>query len=71
MAASRNPAVGGVLLSTGLTLGVSGYLLVGAVMLRAGGQALPTDAMAALGSSLVLLSGVLLWVGVAILPQRI
>ena len=71
MAAAKDPLVGGVLVSTGLTLGVSGYLLVAAVLLSAAGQVLPTDAMAALGSAFVLLSGVLLWLGVVILPVRI
>ena len=71
MAVARGPLVGGVLVSTGLTLGVSGYLLVAAVLLRAASQALPADAIAALGGALVLLSGVLLWLGVAILPVRL
>ena len=71
MAATKGPRAGGILVSTGLTLGVSGYLLVTAVLLRAASEALPADSIAALGSAFVLLSGVLLWLGVVILPVRI
>ena len=71
MAAAKDPLLGGVLLSAGLTLGVSGYILVAAVLLRTASEALPPDSMAAMGSTFVLLSGVFLWLGVAILPVRI
>ena len=68
MAVAKGPIVGGLLVSTGLTLGVSGYILVAAVLLRAASDVLPADSVAALGSGLVLLAGVLLWLGSVFLP---
>ena len=71
MAVAKGPLVGGLLVSTGLTLGVSGYILVAAVLLRAASEALPPNSVAALGSALVLLGGVLLWVGSVVLPVEV
>lgn len=71
MAVAKGPIVGGLLVSTGLTLGVSGYILVAAVLLRAASDVLPADSVAALGSGLVLLAGVLLWLGSVFLPVKL
>lgn len=68
MAAGRSQLVGGIVVSTGLTLGVSGYVLVVAVLLRAASDVLPADSVAALGSALVLLGGALIWIGGVIVP---
>lgn len=70
MAVSKGSLVGGIRSSTGLALGACGYLLVAAVVLRAASEALPTDSVTAFGSALVLLGGVLLWLGSVILPRR-
>lgn len=71
MAVAKGPLVGGLLVSTGLTLGVSGYVLVVAVLLRAANAVLPADSVAALGSTFVLLGGVLIWIGGVILPGEL
>lgn len=70
MAVSKGSIVGGILSSTGLALGVCGYLLVAAVLFRAASESLPTDSVTAFGSALVLLGVVLLWLGSVILPRR-
>lgn len=69
MAVAKGPLVGGLLVSTGVTLGISGYVLVVAVLLRAASEVLPADSVAALGSAFVLLGGALVWLGGVILPE--
>lgn len=71
MAVRKGPLVGGLLVSTGVTLGVSGYILVAAVLLRAASRVLPPDSVASLGVALVLLGGVLLWLGSVVLPVKL
>jgi len=71
MAVAKGTILGGLLVSTGLTLGVSGYILVAAVLLRAASHVLPADSVAALGSGLVLLAGLLLWAGSVFLPVKL
>ena len=71
MAVNKGPLVGGLLVSTGVTLGVSGYILVAAVVLRAASQVLPPDTFAAIGSGFVLIGGLLLILASVVLPVEV